>query len=123
MDRMTWVRAAVRESLPLRRLAISRLPGRSFGRLQAMILCHALVVLVLPAIANAGGSVYVTTARGVSQYSIGASGLLTPKDSSDIFVGGAFDIAVSPNGRNAYVAAAGGLSQYDVDPRTGALSP
>jgi DNA-binding beta-propeller fold protein YncE len=67
--------------------------------------------------------------NSVSQYDIDpASGKLSPKTPAKVFPGvSPTGIAVSFDGRSAYVANAAGnpgkVSQYDIDPSTGTLSP
>lgn len=78
-------------------------------------------------VAASDSSVYVSTSVGVSQYDVGGDGRLTPKTPADLTLRGApADIALSPDGRSAYVASYinGGsiLAQYDVG-FGGALSP
>jgi DNA-binding beta-propeller fold protein YncE len=80
-----------------------------------------------------GRSVYVGNSddNTVSQYDVGRDGALTPKTPATVAAGADPEgVAVRPDGKNAYVVNAGGLppvagtvSQYDIDPRTGALSP
>ena len=100
-----------------------------------------LALLVLPAAARAAGSVYVADLGGssppgalVSQYDIGPlSGTLSPKTPPTVLAGGLFtgrgpSIAVTPDGKSAYVSITldsleGRVAQYDIDPLTGALSP
>jgi DNA-binding beta-propeller fold protein YncE len=87
------------------------------------------------------GSVYVTNTTGVSQYDIGPDGTLTPESSVTVPVvasgsrsaltvragtspAARTSIALTPDGKNAYVANNGDdVTQYNVDPVTGALSP
>lgn len=85
------------------------------------------------AISPDGKSVYVTNGFGntVSQYDVGPAGALTPKVPATVAAGTDPEgVAVSPDGKSAYVVNAGGfppvtgtVSQYDIDRRTGALSP
>ncbi len=60
----------------------------------------------------------------VSQYAIGRAGALSPRPPT-VPTASAGGITVSPDGRSAYVAniSANSVSQYDVSPLTGALSP
>jgi DNA-binding beta-propeller fold protein YncE len=105
-----------------------------------LILATAIVGIALASptmsrAAPAAGTVYVTnvsvvglTPGSVSQYAIGAGGLLSPLSPATVAAGHApFGIAVSPNGRSAYVTDNNGdqrpISQYDIDPLTGALIP
>jgi 6-phosphogluconolactonase len=105
-----------------------------------LILATAIVGIALasPTVSSAApapGTVYVTnvnvvglTAGSVSQYSIGAGGLLSQLSPATVAAGfSPFGIAVSPSGRSAYVANNNAdptsISQYDIDPLTGALSP
>jgi DNA-binding beta-propeller fold protein YncE len=86
------------------------------------------------ALSSNGRNAYVTNAGDdtVSQYSIDpATGALVAKSPPTVPAGPAPEgITVSPNGASVYVANAGGLrgstftlSQYSVNPVTGALSP
>jgi DNA-binding beta-propeller fold protein YncE len=79
-----------------------------------------------------GRSVYVTNAsdNNVSQYDVGPDGALSPKSRATVPVGIQPQyLVVSPNGKSAYVINAGdypspgSVSQYDIDPGSGALSP
>jgi DNA-binding beta-propeller fold protein YncE len=86
----------------------------------------ALALFVLPAAARAAGNVYVANvgSANVSQYAIGVGGALVPLNPATVPAGsGAFGVAVSPDGRSAYVGGDAAISQYDIDPVTGALSP
>jgi 6-phosphogluconolactonase (cycloisomerase 2 family) len=59
----------------------------------------------------------------VSQYDINpTTGALTVKASAIAAGVGAAGIAVSPDGRSAYVSGAGAIWQYDISPSTGVLS-
>jgi DNA-binding beta-propeller fold protein YncE len=74
-----------------------------------------------------GRSAYVTntTSGSVSQYDIGAGGLLAPLSPATVAAGvQPFGLAVSPDGGSVYVANSSGdsVSQYDVG-AGGALSP
>jgi DNA-binding beta-propeller fold protein YncE len=95
----------------------------------------ALALFVVPVAAQATGNVYVTNAAGnantVSQYAIGADGALSSLNpatiATDSFPHG---IAVTPDGKSAYVAnstnfgfGSGTVSQYSIDPLSGALWP
>jgi 6-phosphogluconolactonase (cycloisomerase 2 family) len=77
------------------------------------------------AITPDGKSLYVAI-DAVWQYTINAStGKLTPKSPATIAAPGhAHEIAIAPNGKNAYVVtvADNGVSQYSIDPKTGALN-
>ncbi len=87
------------------------------------------------AVSPDGQSVYVTNARDstVSQYSVGAGGALSPKSPATVaagsndYLGGPYDLAVTPDGQSVYVAdtgyvrGGGGLLQYSVG-AGGALS-
>ena len=85
------------------------------------------------AVSPDGQSVYVTNngynipSQGtVSQYNVGAGGKLSPKSPPTVAAGTApRALAVSPDGRSAYVVNldADSVSQYDIDPASGALSP
>jgi sugar lactone lactonase YvrE len=87
------------------------------------------------AVSPDGRSAYVTNARDdtVSQYSVDpVTGALSPETHATVATGPfPFGISVSPDGRSAYVTdrnvfgppGAGAVSQYDIDPLTGQLSP
>jgi DNA-binding beta-propeller fold protein YncE len=88
------------------------------------------LVLTSSGAALARPFVYVTnTVPGsVSAYEIGAGGLLSPLTPATVPAGlGAIGVAASPDGRSLYVANFGGeastISQYDINPLTGGLSP
>jgi DNA-binding beta-propeller fold protein YncE len=90
----------------------------------------ALAVLILAAEAQAARHVYVTNSAvpggsSVSQYEVGAGGLLAPLIPPTV-AAGTFPLAVTvtPDGRSVYVANADSdtLSQYDVG-AAGALAP
>ena len=79
-----------------------------------------------------GRSAYVTNAAGIgiSEYDIDpASGALSPKSPAMVDAGlGPGAVAVTPDGRSAYVTNLNSgfgtnISQYDIDPASGALSP
>jgi DNA-binding beta-propeller fold protein YncE len=79
-----------------------------------------------------GRSAYVTNSSGlgISQYDIDpVRGALSPKSSAMVDAGlGPGAVAVTPDGRSAYVTNLNSgfgtnLSQYDIDPGSGALSP
>ena len=82
-------------------------------------------LLGLPPVARGAGTAYVFTGGGdIAQYAIQADGQLSPLSAGIVNTGaGANDMAVTPNGRSAYVAGHQGVIQYDIDPATGALSP
>jgi DNA-binding beta-propeller fold protein YncE len=66
------------------------------------------------------------TAGAVSQYTINpATGKLTPKSPRMVATAGVPSgiIAVSPDGKNAYVPAGKAISQYRISPVTGKLTP
>ena len=66
------------------------------------------------------------TAGAVSQYSINpATGTLTPKSPAMVATAGVPSglIAISPDGKNAYVPAGKAISQYRISPATGKLTP
>jgi uncharacterized repeat protein (TIGR01451 family) len=86
------------------------------------------------AVSPQGNSAYVVSLRNdgpsaseVWQYSINPiTGQLTPKSPATVATGaGAYDIAVTPDGKNAYVtdSAANAVSQYSINPTTGNLTP
>jgi DNA-binding beta-propeller fold protein YncE len=78
------------------------------------------------AVSPDGHSVYVTSSSGsVSQYDVGAGGVLSPKVVPTVAAGPKpSGVAVTPDGRSAYVTnfAGGTVSQYDVGPN-GELTP
>ena len=94
-----------------------------------------LVSLALPATTYARGSAYVVawvpggtddTPGVVSQFAIGAGGQLSPLSPQTINAGrDPMYLAVIPNGKSVYVSNSldDTVSQYSVDPSTGALSP
>ncbi len=95
----------------------------------------ALALFVAPVTAQASGTLYVTD-RGsddVFQYAIGAGSLLSPLTPATVATGTEpLAIAVTPDGKSAYVTNRGGappfgrgrtVSQYSINPVTGALSP
>jgi DNA-binding beta-propeller fold protein YncE len=101
-----------------------------------VVLSSALWLLVLascvvPAAGRAAGSVYVSNVNGlaagtVSQYAVGVGGLLSSVTPPTVSAGAdPFPIAVTPDGKSAYVANAfdNTVSQYDINPASGALSP
>lgn len=63
-------------------------------------------------------------ASTVSQFTINPiSGQLTPKSPATVTAGrGPVEIAVTPNGKSAYVVGQTGISQFNVNPTTGALT-
>jgi 6-phosphogluconolactonase (cycloisomerase 2 family) len=66
-----------------------------------------------------------STAGAVSQYTLNpATGKLTPKSPGTVATAGAPSgiIAISPDGKNAYVPAAKAISQYRISPATGKLT-
>ena len=85
------------------------------------------------AVSPQGTSVYVVDvgptghpAKKISQYTINPStGRLTPKSPATVkTAGGAASIAISPNGKSAYVGDNNDrVSQYSIDPTTGVLRP
>ncbi len=94
----------------------------------------AFTCSVLPTMARAAGSVYVANFGGtVSQYSIDpASGALSPKSPATLpDPAGPQYVAVSSDGTSVYVTNQtgqfppidGSVSQFSIDPTTGALSP
>ncbi len=90
-------------------------------RIAAVAACLAAI----PAAAHADGTVYVTTSRGISQYAMGADGSLSPLRPATVGASSLYGrIAIAPNGKSAYLGTDGSrVLQFDVDPRTGALSP
>jgi DNA-binding beta-propeller fold protein YncE len=72
-----------------------------------------------------GGSLYVPNGTTVGQFDVGAGGLLTPKAPATVAAGSTpLAVAVSPDGKSAYVANTGSnsISQYDIG-ASGALTP
>jgi 6-phosphogluconolactonase len=87
-----------------------------------------LALFVLPAAAGAAGTVYVVNGlSSISQYAIGQGSLLSPLIPAMVPTASYADgIAVSPDGRSVYVTNGSfpaTVSEYTVDPDTGALSP
>jgi DNA-binding beta-propeller fold protein YncE len=79
-----------------------------------------------------GRSAYVADAVGVGvgQYDIDpVTGVLSPKSPASVSAGeGPSDVAVTPDGKSAYVTNANfghgnTISQYDINPASGALTP
>ena len=67
-----------------------------------------------------------STAGAVSQYTLNpATGKLTPKSPRTVATAGVPSgiIAISPDGKNAYVPSGKAISQYRISPATGKLSP
>jgi 6-phosphogluconolactonase len=79
------------------------------------------------AVAQAAPFAYVTNglSGNVSQYAIDPVGGLSPLNPATVPAGSSPNgVAITPNGMSAYVANADGtVSQYDIDPSSGALSP
>jgi DNA-binding beta-propeller fold protein YncE len=83
------------------------------------------------AISPQGTSAYAVdnlspTAGAVSQYTLNpATGKLTPKSPRMVATAGAPSglIAISPDGKNAYVPSGKAISQYRISPATGKLTP
>src|SRR5215472_13319448 len=83
------------------------------------------------AISPQGTSAYAVdnlsnTAGAVSQYTINpGTGKLTPKSPKSVATAGVPSgiIAVSPDGKNAYVPSGKAISQYRISPATGKLTP
>ncbi len=91
-----------------------------------------LALLLLPAIAQAAGNAYVANSGSntLSQYGIGAGGELSSLIPASVAAGTTpVGVAVTPDGKSAYVTNFGGdvggdtVSQYTIDPVSGALSP
>jgi YVTN family beta-propeller protein len=74
-----------------------------------------------------GNSVYVanTKSNDVSQYTINpTTGQLTPKTPATVGAGrGSVEIAVTPDGKSAFVVDHDAVSQYSINPNTGRLTP
>ena len=102
--------------------------GLSVGRTAGLWLAALCVLALAPMAAGASSSVYVANQLslgpgGVSQYTVGAGGALSPMATPTVAAVGPAGIAVSPNGKSVYVSNSGdGISQYTVGPG-GALSP
>jgi DNA-binding beta-propeller fold protein YncE len=86
-----------------------------------LLLAFTALIAVNTESASAAQSVYATNAGGptISQFDIGAGGLLSPKSPATVATGGfpaAFSIVASPDGRSVYVANNVGhtISQYTV---------
>ena len=104
---------------------VFRIDHAAVARRRALVaaaLC-GLVMAVVSATAWAAGSAYVTNSNAggnsVSQYDIGAGGLLTAKSSATVAAATTpLGVAVSPDGKSVYVATSGGMPtsvrQYDV---------
>jgi DNA-binding beta-propeller fold protein YncE len=109
---------------------MSRLGSRSgSGARRRLWLSAAIAVglLAVAAPAQAAPFAYVTNAIDgtVSQYNVGAGGLLAPLSPPTVVAGDRpSNVAVSPNGKSVYVAnsTSNSVSQYDVGPG-GKLSP
>ncbi len=107
-------------------------PVRS-ARLLFITALALLTLPVVPTAAGAAGSAYVVNgSASVSQYAIGAGGALSSLNPPTVATElGPTDIAITPNGKSAYVpvqgttpcCAPGTVLEYNVDPVTGALSP
>jgi DNA-binding beta-propeller fold protein YncE len=103
-----------------------RASGRQICWLSQWWLGALLVVCLAGAAAQARPFVYVANrgSANVSQYAIGAGGGLSPLSPASVPAGsGAFAVAVSPDGRSAYVVGANAIFQYDIGPSSGGLSP
>ena len=103
---------------------------RSFLRPAFAALTVAVAFAWTSTSAQAAPFVYVTNdvPGSVSAYEIGAGGLLSPLTPATVPAGpGAIGVAATPNGRSLYVANFGAvpstISQYDINPLTGGLSP
>jgi 6-phosphogluconolactonase (cycloisomerase 2 family) len=88
----------------------------------------SIILLAIPAASRAAGSAYVANAvdSTASQFAIGTAGELVPLSPATVATGASpVGIALSPDDTSAYVTNSGDgtVSQYDVDPTTGALSP
>jgi 6-phosphogluconolactonase (cycloisomerase 2 family) len=102
-------------------------PGRGRRRTVGALVV-VVAVLSAPAPAIADGSLYVVDRVGaiVSQHRIGVGGGLGPASGGGVPTGpNPRMIALAPDGRNAYVTNEddGTVSQYSVDPVSGALTP
>ena len=86
-----------------------------------------LAVLLSSVSAQAARNVYVTNqgSNSVSQYAIGAGGFLSVLGPVPAGGDDPRSIALSPDGKSAYVTNFFGntISQYDIDPVSGGLSP
>jgi DNA-binding beta-propeller fold protein YncE len=103
----------------------SRTSNDRHGLLLAAATAAALLAAAAPA--QAAPFAYVTNAIDgtVSQYNVGAGGLLAPLSPPTVVAGDRpSEVAVSPNGKSVYVAnsTSNSVSQYDVGPG-GKLSP
>jgi DNA-binding beta-propeller fold protein YncE len=74
-------------------------------------------------VTDRGGDESVFDVGAVSQFDVGAGGLLAPLSPPSVASdGGASSVAVSPDGQSVYVTNPSSVSQYDVGPG-GALTP
>ena len=110
--------------------SIDALSGALSPKIPATVAAGAFPIGV--AVTPDGKSAYVTNLDGgtVSQYSIDPqSGALSPKIPATVTAGTQPErIAVSPDGKSAYITdfnefGPGTVSQYSIDPQSGALSP
>src|SRR6266542_4227787 len=88
---------------------------RKQGRLAFVFIAAA--ALIVPSAAVGAPSLYVTdnAAGDVSQFVIAANGLLGVNSPASVATGNfPQEIAVSPDGRSAYVTEDAGVAQYDV---------
>src|SRR5690242_7752763 len=88
----------------------------------------AIGLLGLPAVAGAAGNAYVADngSDEVSQYAIGATGLLAPLAPPSVAAAGSPTFVVAaPDGRHVYVTAgaANAVAQFTRDASTGRLTP
>src|SRR3954470_6787239 len=88
----------------------------------------AIGLLGLPVAARAAGNAYVADdgSGAVSQYAIGATGLLAPLGPPSVAAAGSPSfIVVSPGGRHVYVSATSSATVAECarDPATGRLTP
>lgn len=110
-----------------------RVPTESASKSRIALWLAGLALLALPASGHAAGAVYVANEgccrflpldRGVSQFAIGAGGLLSPRTPATVPVDGSpHGIAVSPDGKSAYITFVDSVLEYDIDPHNGSLSP
>ncbi len=93
--------------------------GATRRRRRRVAILSAAALLALPAAAGAAPDAYVANSGSatVSQYTLGSTGLLSPKSTATVGVGTTpRSVAVSPDGASVYVTNAGNdnVSQFDV---------
>ena len=100
---------------------------KSFLRQALAALTLAVAFAWTATLAQAAPFVYVTNgvSGNVSQYATDAGGGLSPLSPATVDAGeGPSSVALTPNGKSAYVPNADGtVSEYNIDPSSGVLSP